>query len=140
MPSISEQLRATIKSRLIAAGLTHVYRSRQSAFAVEEGEATTIEPVSEPTAKLISSRRESVLTVQIVSIGRGSEPDSLLDARLTAIADCLLADVRLGGLAVNLEGPDTDWDFDSAAQDACIATQVFRITYRTPTANSSAVA
>lgn len=140
MSSISEQIRATLKSRLIAAGLTHVYRSRQSAFAVEEGIATTIEPVTDPYASLIGGNKQQVLTVNIISVGRGAEPDSVLDPRLTAIADCLRADVRLGGLAVNIEGPDTDWDFDSADGDACIATQTFRITYRTPTANSSAVA
>lgn len=43
MPTKSEQLLAALQSTLTAAGVTHVYRSRQTAFARDEGVVTAIE-------------------------------------------------------------------------------------------------
>lgn len=135
MPTIREQILAGLKTTLVAAGITHVYRSRQSAFAREEGQATTIEWVTSPRELKPGGVCEYKLLVNIISIGRGAEPDSLLDARLAAIDMAVMADVRHGGLAVATEPLDDDCNNEDADLDVCIVTQPYRITFRTPINN-----
>ena len=131
MPTKPEQLLAALQSTLAAAGITHVYRSRQTAFAREEGVVTAIEPVRDDPEYLVSMSVPvmGMLTLHVVTIARGEVPDQVAAPRLAAIEAALHADRTLAGLCGMLWLKGTDWDFDDADLGAVVVTQQWVLQY-----------
>lgn len=131
MPTIREQILAGLKATLTAAGIAHIYRSRQTAFSREEGVVTAIEPVRDDPEYMVtlSGPGMGMLTVHIVTIARGEIPDQVADPRLADIVAALHADRTLGGLCSMLWLKSTDWDFDDADLGAVVVTQQWDLQY-----------
>lgn len=131
MPTKPEQLLAALQSTLVTAGITHVYRSRQTAFAREEGLVTAIEPVRDDPEYIVSMSgpEMGMLTVHVVTIARGVVPDQVAAPRLAAIESALHADRSLGGACSMLWLKSTDWDFDDADLGAVVVTQRWDLQY-----------
>ena len=131
MSTRSEAILAALLSTLTAAGVSDVYRSRQAAFAREEGVATAIEPVRDDPEYIVSMSgpEMGMLTVHVVTIARGAVPDQAAAPRLSAIVDALHADRSLGGACSMLWLKSTDWDFDDADLGAVVVTQRWDLQY-----------
>lgn len=131
MSTKPEQLLAALQSTLTTAGITHVYRSRQTAFAREEGLVTAIEPVRDDPEYIVSMSgpEMGMLTVHVVTIARGVVPDQVAAPRLAAIESALHADRSLGGACSMLWLKSTDWDFDDADLGAVVVTQRWDLQY-----------
>lgn len=131
MSTKSESILTALQSTLTTAGITHVYRSRQTAFAREDGVATAIEPVRDDPNYIVSlsGPEMGMLTVHVVTIARGVVPDQVAAPRLAAIEAALHADRSLGGACSMLWLKSTDWDFDDADLGAVVVTQRWDLQY-----------
>ena len=72
--------------------------------------------------------------LRIVALAGGTlteTPEPIADRLLVAAHSALMADVNLGGLTLNLEETDCDWQQDDADMEAAALPARYRITYRT---------
>ncbi len=101
MASIREQILEQIVQRLadgtIGAG---VYRSRTAAVSRGQTPAVIVRPASDGAAQTVMPKLQCTLQVQIEVITRGDAPDQLADPILVAMNSALMADITLGGLAI----------------------------------------
>lgn len=128
--NILAQIATTLAS---AAGVNgRVYRSRVTALARGESPALIIEPVSD-TAQQITSlpKLDWTLRVRVVVVVRSATPDTDADTVVESLHSKIMADLTLGGYAIDIQPVLSNFDYLDADQPAGIVSNEFEILYRT---------
>jgi hypothetical protein len=136
-PSIGEQIMEYLFT-LFTANVTGctVYRSRQAALALSEGNALLIEPSSEAVERKSAyslMKRDFVLRTMILV--RGDIPDQVADGIRVPMHAAMMQDQTLGGLSLSIVEESTEWTYEEADQTAVNVEGRYRIIFATP-ANS----
>lgn len=111
---------------------TRIYRSRVTALARSESPAIVIEP-----AKDVCEQNTSLptldwsLLVRIVVVSRATIPDQAADPTIESLHSLLMADLTLGGLAIDVQPSQTTFDFIEADQPAAVIVCEYLVKYRT---------
>ena len=97
-----------------------------------ESPALIIEPVSD-TAQQITSlpKLDWTLRVRVVVVVRSSTPDTDADTVVESLHSKIMADLTLGGYAIDIQPVLSNFDYLDADQPAGIVSNEFEILYRT---------
>lgn len=133
---------ATKREQILAALLTllgnatavsaNLARERARPWGAEITEAINIVPESDPqqdTGGYNNTDRGLLVDFQIHQ--RGDNPTTAADARVEALHSRLMSDRTLGGLALDIQAADNDFEWDDADRDFCVIHQRYRVLYRT---------
>ena len=134
MTSKRENILAAVRTALTGtSGVgTRIYRSRQEAFARDESPAIVIEAVNDQAIIETSLPTLTwILTVRIAIIVRGSVPDQLADPIIVSAHSKLMADLTLGGYAMDIAPQGVTFDMADADQTAGVIMCDYLIRYRT---------
>lgn len=127
-----EQILAQIKTTLDSVTGATVYRSRVEPLSRGEAPAIVVEPVSDAAEQNTSlPTLDWSLTVRIAVIVRGAIPDQIADAIIEELHGLLMADLTVGGLAIDVRPGDVDFDLLEADQPAGVMTCNYVVRYRT---------
>jgi hypothetical protein len=115
---------------------TRIYRSRVEPLTRGESPALVIEPISDTAEQLTSlPMLDWSLTVRIAVIVRGNIPDQLADPTVESLHAKLMADLTLGGYAIDIQPQAVNFEMVEADQPAGVITCDYLIRYRTTVAN-----
>jgi len=138
MTTKRENILAAIKTALTGTtGVgTRIYRSRVEPMSRAESPAIIIEPVSDtPVQNTSLPTLDWTLRVRIVVIERGTVPDQAADDTIQSLHSKMMADLTLGGYAIDVEPAHTSFQLLEADQPAGIIFCEFEIRYRTQVAD-----
>ena len=141
MTTRREQILTAITTAL--AGTTgvgsRIYRSRVEAFSRGESPAISLEPINDtPATNTSLPTLDWSLTVRIAVIVRGAIPDQLADPIVESLHSLVMADLSLGGLAMDIIPASVDWQLIEADQPAGVVLCDYVVRYRTSVGNLSA--
>lgn len=134
MTSKREQVLTAIRTALTGTtGVgTRIYRSRVEPLARQESPAIVVEPVSDLAEQNTSlPRLDWSLTVRIAVIVRGMVPDQLADPIVSDMHSKLMADLTLGGYAIDVQPQSVSFDFVEADQPGGVIACDYLVRYRT---------
>ena len=115
---------------------TRIYRSRVEPLTRGESPALVIEPISDTAEQLTSlPRLDWSLTVRIAVIVRGNIPDQVADATIESLHSKLMADLTLGGYAIDIQPQGVNFEMVEADQPAGVISCDYLVRYRTSVAN-----
>jgi hypothetical protein len=115
---------------------TRIYRSRVEPMARAESPAIVIEPVNDTAEQTTSlPTLDWSLTVRISVIVRGAIPDQLADPIVADMHGKLMADLTLGGVAMDIRPQSVNFELVEADQPAGVISCDYLIRYRTANAN-----
>ncbi len=115
---------------------TRIYRSRVEPLSRGESPALVIEPISDSAEQLTSlPRLDWSLTVRIAVIVRGNIPDQVADATIESLHSKLMADLTLGGYAIDIQPQGVNFEMVEADQPAGVISCDYLVRYRTSVAN-----
>jgi hypothetical protein len=115
---------------------TRIYRSRVEPMARAESPAIVIEPVNDTAEQNTSlPMLDWSLTVRISVIVRGAIPDQLADPIVQDMHAKLMADLTLGGVAMDIRPQSVNFELVEADQPAGVISCDYLIRYRTANAN-----
>jgi hypothetical protein len=115
---------------------TRIYRSRVEPLARAESPAIVIEPVNDTAEQNTSlPTLDWSLTVRIAVIVRGAIPDQLADPIVEDLHSKLMADLTLGGVAMDIRPQSVSFEMVEADQPAGVISCDYLIRYRTANAN-----
>jgi hypothetical protein len=115
---------------------TRIYRSRVEPLTRGESPALVIEPISDSAEQLTSlPRLDWSLTVRIAVIVRGNIPDQVADATIESLHSKLMADLTLGGYAIDIQPQGVNFEMVEADQPAGVISCDYLVRYRTSVAN-----
>jgi len=129
-----EQVLTAIRTALTGtAGVgTRIYRSRVEPLARQESPAIVVEPVSDLAEQNTSlPRLDWSMTVRIAVIVRGMVPDQLADPIISDMHSKLMADLTLGGYAIDVQPQSVSFDFVEADQPGGVIACDYLVRYRT---------
>jgi hypothetical protein len=129
-----EQILAAIRTALTGTvGVsTRIYRSRVEPMARAESPAIIVEPVSDtPEQNTSLPTLDWTLRVRVVVIVRGNTPDQLADPTIESLHSKLMADLTLGGLAIDVQPAQVTFNLLEADQPAGVIFCEFDVRYRT---------
>lgn len=134
MSSKRENILAAVRTALTGtSGVgTRIYRSRQEAFARDESPAIVIEPINDQA--IIETSLPTLtwtLTVRVAVIVRGTTPDQIADPIIVSAHSKLMADLTLGGYAMDIAPQGVNFDMADADQTAGVIMCDYLIRYRT---------
>jgi hypothetical protein len=111
---------------------TRIYRSRVEPLARNESPAIVIEPISDTAEQTTSlPKLDWSLTVRVAVIVRGTVPDQLADPIVKDLHSKLMADLTLGGVAMDLQPVSVNFEMVEADQPAGVISCDFLVRYRT---------
>ena len=134
MPTLREQILTNIRTTLTGTtGVgTRIYRSRVEPLARAESPAIIVEPVSDtPTQNTSLPTLDHALLVRIVVIMRNAVPDQAADPILDSLHKKLMADLTVGGLAIDIQPGPTEFTLEQADTAVGVIFCLFRVLYRT---------
>lgn len=138
MTSKREQVLTAIRTALtgtIGVG-TRIYRSRVEPLARQESPAIVVEPVSDTAEQNTSlPTLDWSLTVRIAVIVRGMVPDQLADPIVSDVHSKIMADLTLGGCAIDVQPQSVSFDFVEADQPGGVIAMDYLVRYRTSVTN-----
>lgn len=140
MTTKRENILAAITTALAGtAGVgTRIYRSRVEPMSRNESPAIIIEPVSDtPVQNTSLPTLDWTLRVRIAVIERGTVPDQEADDTIESLHSKMMADLTLGGYAIDVQPAQTSFQLLEADQPAGIIFCEFEIRYRTEVADLS---
>ena len=115
---------------------TRIYRSRVEPMARAESPAIVVEPVSDTAEQNTSlPTLDWSLTVRIAVIVRGAIPDQLADPIVEDLHSKLMADLTLGGVAMDIRPQAVNFELVEADQPAGVISCDYLIRYRTSVTN-----
>lgn len=138
MATRRETILAAIRSALTnTTGVgTRIYRSRVEPMARNESPAIVIEPVNDQAEQNTSlPTLDWSLTVRVAVIVRGSIPDQQADPIVEDMHSKLMADLTLGGVAMDIRPVGVNFELVEADQPAGVISCDYLIRYRTANAN-----
>jgi len=115
---------------------TRIYRSRVEAVSRGESPAIVIEPLTDTPAQNTSlPTLDWTLRVRISVIVRAAVPDTTADATIESMHSKLMADLTLGGYAIDVQPAQTTFNFFEADQPAGVIFCEYEVRYRTRVAD-----
>ena len=117
---------------------TRIYRSRVEPLARGESPAIVIEPVSDSAQQNTSlPTLDWSLTVRVAVIVRGDVSDQLADPIVESAHAKIMADLTLGGYAIDVQPQSVSFDLIEADQTAGVIALEYLVRYRTSVTNLS---
>ena len=134
MASKNEQILAALATAV--SGTTNVgtriWRSRVEAMGRNETPALVIEPVQINYAQNTSlPTLDATMRVRLTVVVRGTVPDQLADATVVSMHSKVMADLTLGGVAIDVQPVQTLFNLIEADQPAGLVSCEYDIRYRT---------
>lgn len=115
---------------------TRIYRSRVEPMARAESPAIVVEPVQDQAEQNTSlPTLDWSLTVRVAVIVRGTIPDQQADPIVENMHSRLMADLTLGGVAMDIRPISVNFEMVEADQPAGVISCDYLIRYRTANAN-----
>jgi hypothetical protein len=115
---------------------TRIYRSRVEPLARAESPAIVVEPVSDTAVQNTSlPTLDWSLTVRVAVIVRGNVPDQVADPIIESLHSKLMADLTLGGYAIDIQPQSVNFEMVEADQPAGVISCDYLIRYRTSVTN-----
>jgi len=115
---------------------TRIYRSRVEPMARAESPAIVVEPVSDTAEQNTSlPTLDWSLTVRVAVIVRGAIPDQVADPIVESLHAKLMADLTLGGYAIDIQPQGVNFEMVEADQPAGVISCDYLIRYRTSVTN-----
>ena len=133
MTTKRESILAAVKTALTGtAGVgTRIYRSRVDPLSRGESPALIIEPVSDtPEQNTSLPTLDWTLRIRVVVIERSNIPDQAADDTIEDMHSKLMADLTLGGLAIDIQPAQTSFELLEADQPAGVIFCEYEIRYR----------
>jgi hypothetical protein len=117
---------------------TRIYRSRVEPLSRGESPAIVIEPVSDTAQQNTSlPTLDWSLTVRVAIIVRGNVPDQLADPIVASAHGKIMADLTLGGYAIDVQPQSVEFEMMEADQPAGVISCMYLVRYRTTVADLS---
>ena len=138
MTTKRENILAAVKTALAGtAGVgTRIYRSRVDPLSRGESPALIIEPVSDtPEQNTSLPTLDWTLRIRVVVIERSDIPDQAADDTIESMHSKLMADLTLGGLAIDIQPAQTSFQLLEADQPAGVIFCEYEIRYRSQVAD-----
>lgn len=138
MATKRETILAAVRSALTnTTGVgTRIYRSRLEPMARAESPAIVVEPVSDSVEQNTSlPTLDWSLTVRVAVIVRGNIPDQQADPIVEDLHSKLMADLTLGGYAIDIQPQSVNFEMVEADQPAGVISCDYLIRYRTSVTN-----
>ena len=138
MTTKRENILAAVKTALAnTTGVgTRIYRSRVDPLSRGESPAIIIEPISDtPEQNTSLPTLDWTLRVRIVVLERGTVPDQAADDTIESLHSKLMADLTLGGLAIDIQPAQTSFQLLEADQPAGVIFCEYEIRYRSQVAD-----
>jgi hypothetical protein len=138
MTTRREQILAQIATTLAStAGVSgRVYRSRVTALARAESPAVIVEPTTDTCQQNTSlPKLDWTMRVRVIVTVRSSNPYTDADPVIESMHSLLMADLTLGGLAIDIQPVITNFDFFDADQPAGVFSCDYEVLYRTQVAD-----
>ena len=138
MTSKRESILAAIRTALTGtSGVgTRIYRSRVEPLTRGESPAIVVEPVSDTAEQNTAlPTLDWSLTIRVAVIVRGNVPDQLADPIVEDMHSKLMADLTLGGYAIDVQPLSVSFDLMEADQPAGVIACDYLIRYRTAVAD-----
>ena len=128
--SILNQIATTLAP---TAGITgRIYRSRVSALARAESPAIVVEPIRDDVEQNTSlPTLDWTLTVRVAIIVRSLVPDQAADAIVEDMHSRIMADLTVGGYAIDVQPDAVSFDLVEADQPAGVISSNYLVRYRT---------
>lgn len=115
---------------------TRIYRSRVEPLARAESPAIVVEPVSDTAVQNTSlPTLDWSLTIRVAVIVRGNVPDQVADPIIESLHSKLMADLTLGGYAIDIQPQSVNFEMVEADQPAGVISCDYLIRYRTSVTN-----
>ena len=115
---------------------TRIYRSRVEPMARAESPAIVVEPVNDTAEQNTSlPTLDWSLTVRVAVIVRGNIPDQLADPIVEDLHSKLMADLTLGGYAIDIQPQSVNFEMVDADQPAGVISCDYLVRYRTSVTN-----
>nr|BAR25448.1 phage minor tail protein U [uncultured Mediterranean phage uvMED] len=134
MTTKRENILAAIKTALAnTTGVgTRIYRSRVEPLARAESPAIVVEPLSDTPVQATSlPTLDWTLRVRISVIERATVPDQAADDTIESLHSKMMADLTLGGYAIDVQPAQTSFQLLEADQPAGVIFCEYEIKYRT---------
>jgi hypothetical protein len=117
---------------------TRIYRSRVEPITRGESPAIVIEPISDSAQQNTAlPTLDWSLVVRVAVIVRGNIPDQLADPTIESLHAKMMADLTLGGYAIDVQPQSVNFELVEADQPAGVIACDFLVRYRTNVANLS---
>jgi hypothetical protein len=118
---------------------TRIYRSRVEPFSRGESPAIVVEPISDSAEQNTAlPTLDWSLTVRVAIIVRGDIPDQVADPIVQSAHAKIMADLSLGGYAIDVQPISVTFDLQEADQPAGVISMDYLVRYRTAVANLEA--
>lgn len=128
--SILNQIATTLAPTAGISG--RIYRSRVSALARAESPAMVVEPIRDDVEQNTSlPTLDWTLTVRVAVIVRSLVPDQAADAIVEDMHSKIMADLTVGGYAIDVQPDAVSFDLVEADQPAGVISCNYLIRYRT---------
>ena len=115
---------------------TRIYRSRVEPMARAESPAIVVEPINDNADQNTSlPTLDWNLTVRVAVIVRGNIPDQQADPIMENMHSRLMADLTLGGYAIDIQPVSVNFEMVEADQPAGVISCDYLIRYRTSVTN-----
>lgn len=130
-------LRAIVTALTGTTGVgTRIYRSRVEPLSRQESPAIVIEPITDQAQQNTSlPTLDWSLTVRVAIIVRGNVPDQLADPIVESAHAKLMADLTLGGYAIDVQPQNVAFELMEADQPAGVISLDYLVRYRTNVAD-----
>jgi hypothetical protein len=138
MTTKREQILSAIATALTTtAGVSgRVYRSRVTAMQRAESPAIVIEPISDtPTQNTSLPTLDWRMRVRVTVIVRGDVPDQLADPIIESMHAKMVADLTLGGYAIDVQPDEVTYNMFDSDQPAGVIFNDYIVQYRTSVAS-----
>jgi len=115
---------------------TRIYRTRVEPITREESPAIVVEPLNDTATQNTSlPTLDWAMTVRVTVIVRGGTPDQLADPIIESLHGKLMADLTLGGYAIDIQPISVTFNFADADGAAGEIQCDYRVLYRTSVTN-----
>jgi hypothetical protein len=115
---------------------TRIYRTRVEPIARDESPAIVVEPLNDTAQQNTSlPTLDWSLTVRVSVIVRGNIPDQQADPIVESLHSKLMADLTLGGVAIDVQPQAVTFELVEADQPAGVISCEYLIRYRTSVTN-----
>ena len=115
---------------------TRIYRSRVEPLTRQESPAIVVEPVNDSAEQNTAlPTLDWSLTVRVAIIVRGDVPDQVADPIIESAHAKIMADLSLGGYAIDVQPISVTFDLQEADQPAGVIMMDYLVRYRTNVAN-----
>jgi hypothetical protein len=113
-----------------------VYRSRVAATERAQSPSIIIEPITDsPTQNTSLPKLDWSMRVRITVVTRGDIPDQIADPVIESMHSKIIADLTLGGLAIDVQPSEVTFNMFDADQPAGVIFNDYIVQYRTTVAS-----